>query len=265
MRYPWICLSAVAIAVVGADALRAATVASQVNIASISPCPSFCGGTGGQSEFASNGGAGATSAYSTLTNAMGTAQGEAGLEGAQLLPILRAEAYSNPNARISAIATGMQKFVYTGPGTSGLTLDLQLDGEATATSPLDALVQASVIVVRGSDMEFYMDFGTMAFEVIPGDPSLESLGEIQLSIPVNAGQQGITGNIPFDLADGEEFLVWANLNTRGTRGGHGDAFNTLSASFSDPTGIEAVGIPEPATLVLLLGGLATIALRHRSW
>lgn len=241
--------------------VHADSIAARVDLSTISPCPSFCGGSGSVSDFASDGGPGSTFASQSISNNDGNGQGFARLDGPTMLPVLGAEAFSESNSRVSTTSTGQQPYLYTGAASTNITLDFTLEGEAAAPAQLDARVAASVVAVRGSSLPFFTDYGTLVFEVIPLTPGLSELGKTEVSIPVNAGPQTITGSVPITLNPGDRFFVWSSLNARGTRSGSGSALNTFGVEFSDPTGI--VPVPEPATFGLLLGGLSAWGLRRR--
>lgn len=228
---------------------NAATQAAQADASTISPCPSYCGGFGGVFDFSTDGGVGFTSAYTTLNNPDGDAQAGAGLDGPSLLPVLGAEGFSGPDSMAVGQATGLQKFAYSGLGTS-ISLDILLAGEASAPDPADAFVRGSVVVMIGSSLPFFTtDFGTLVFEVVPGSAGLDLLGASEISLDVNAGPQSKTDSISFSLNSGDEILVWASLIAGGTRSGFGDAFDTLTMSFSDPSGITPAPLP-PAVVLL---------------
>ena len=238
---------------------QAATWGTQVNISTISPCPSFCGGSGGTSEFSVDGGEFVLSSFDTLNNADGDGQGIASLTGSSLLPILGAEGFSGSNSRIGTSAVGMLSYTYTGGTPTTISLDINLDGERGGTTdPGDAFVNSDVAVILGSVDDFITDYPTFIFEVVPGTPGLSVLGESNLSLGLNAGQTTLTDSISFTLNPGDEIFVWAGIEAGGTRGGFGDAFNTLSMSFSDDTGIapsDISAVPVPAAVWLFGSGL----------
>jgi hypothetical protein len=157
---------------------QAATWGTQVNISTISPCPSFCGGSGGTSEFSVDGGEFVLSSFDTLNNADGDGQGIASLTGSSLLPILGAEGFSGSNSRIGTSAVGMLSYTYTGGTPTTISLDINLDGERGGTTdPGDAFVNSDVAVILGSVDDFITDYPTFIFEVVPGTPGLSVLGQ----------------------------------------------------------------------------------------
>ena len=231
-----------------ASVASAEDVAAHVGIATISPCPSFCGPVPpGHTDFAFNGGPGSTSAAALINNIDGNGRGRAALNGDSLLPVIGAEAFSNPNARVSVNALGYRSYLYTGATSTSTSVDLVLDGIVNDPGSNDGSVQASIAVIRRETLPFVTDFGTLVFELVA--PS-ELLGTAVINIPANAGLQSVPGSIPFDLDPSDKIFVWTGLTASGTRSGSGDAFNTLTASFSDSTGL--VPLPEPATAAFLL-------------
>ncbi|MCA9242030.1 MAG: PEP-CTERM sorting domain-containing protein [Planctomycetales bacterium] len=258
---------------------QTAVVAASTGVSTIAPCPSFCGGSGGVFDSDIDGGVGFIVSQSSLDNAQGIGNAYADLSGPIDLPLLRAESYSNPNSRVSSQAFGMQGFYVTG---SEYSLDVALAGIAfdapsvPGVSNEDGSAVAHVMIFRDNDPSTpvapFSDYGTMRFEVIPGTGDLELLadavepsGLATLSITPDNQVHIVgttltaTGLLPNDL-----IYVWANLSTSGTRGGFGDAFDTLTMQFQNPQGLSHTphpSVPEPASYVLL--GLGALALGTR--
>ena len=250
---------------------NAASIAAETSVSTISPCPSFCGGGGGISEFDSDGGEGFTTSFSSIqTGINGTGQAIAQLNGGGIssLPNLGAEAFSEPNARVQANAAGMQRYMYTGP-TSLFTLDVTLDGSVIdGSQPPDAALFANVIVILGPELDFFSDYGTFRFEAIPGTPGATILTETEIDYFAlglfDMGPQSVTNSISFTLNAGDKVSVWASLVARGTRGGSADAFNTLGMSFSGGNVANLVTVPLPAPILLLASCAGVLALRRRT-
>lgn len=229
--------------------VQAATYGAEVGLSTISPCPSFCGGQGGQFDSAFDGGELATSAYQTLNNADGNGQASADLNGPAFLPVLAAEGFSGFDSRIGTSAVGMLGYTYTGAAVTSISLDVVLEGEIGGTTdPVDANVEANVAVVIGDISDYSTDYPTFRFEVLPSIPGATLADETNLSLDLAlSGSQTMTDSLNFTLNPGDDFFVWAGLNAGGTRGGYGDAFSTLTMSFSDATGISATEVvPIPA-------------------
>ena len=221
----------------------------------ITPCPSFCGGFGGSFDNSLDGGEFSNSAFTSLSNFGGTGQGSASLSDPTILPVLGAEGFSGSDSRTATNAVGMLGYTYTG-ATTTISLDIVLDGERGGTTdPSDAWVRSNVAVILGDVNDFVTHYPTFIFEVVPLTPGLSVLDESNMSLDLNAGQQTKNGSIGFTLNDGDEFFVWAGLEAGGIRNGFGDAFNTLSMSFSDDAGITTNVVPIPAAAWLFGSGL----------
>ena len=268
-----------------AASAQTAIFSAETSVSTISPCPSFCGGFGGASDFDSDGGIGMTVSTSSLHNVDGDGEARAELIGSSDLPVLRAEAYSHAEAlpvrssRVAAQAFGLQGFYVTG---SSYTLDITLTGIANDVPEPNASVfnedgdaVAHVMIIRdndpSTDINFTSHYPTMKFELIPGS-DLELLVETfggtgqTLVIPPDNTVHSVSDTLTVTgLTHGELIYVWADLVTSGTRGGFGDSFSTLSMEFEDPTGLSHTPpppIPEPGTLALLALGVPLLARRR---
>lgn len=180
-------LTALTLVVVGGAlsfSAQAVSVAAETGVTTISPCPSFCGGGGGVFESDLDGGPGFTSSFSSITTAAinGVGQAQATLNGGGIgLPTLRAEAFSLPNASVSAGAAGMRKFDYNG-ASSNFVLNVTLDGTVIdGPQELDAVLSANVIAFTAPDIDFTSDYGTMRFEVLDLSPGVTILDEVELN------------------------------------------------------------------------------------
>lgn len=241
------------------SAAHAATWGAEAGVNTLSPCPSFCGGVGGMFEASIDGGEFSSTAYASVNNSDGNGQASASLSGPDLLPVLGAEGFSGPDSSASSYAVGMLGYTYAGATATTISLDIMLDGVAGGLSDLDpydsAWVYSNVAVILGDVNDFQHDYPTFIFEVVPGNPGLSVLGESNLALDANDVPQTLTGSISFTLNPGDEFFVWAGLNAGGIRDGYGDAFSTLSMSFSDAAGITPNIIPVPAAVWLFGSGL----------
>lgn len=240
--------------------------AAQTGVSAISPCPSFCGGPGGQFESDSDGGEGFTSSASALSNVDGNGRAEAMLNGLVGLPVLRAEAFASPSrsSRVQSTATGMQGFYVGLGGLSSYSLELALTGQATGT------VHADVLVFRDTDPLsqpfFTSDRGTMEFEVIKLSPDLEMLQTYTMALPGTGNPLSVLGGFDIeDVAVGDLFYIWARLTAIGLNGTYGDAFNTLNLSYADATGLSQLApVPEPGAWMMFAAGLLAVVARRRA-
>ena len=239
--------------------------AAETSVSTISPCPSFCGGPGSQSDRDIDGGEGFTSSQSSLSNPDGNGRAEASLSGAVSLPVLRAEAFASTtrSSQVQATATAMQGFYVGVGGLTSYELELALTGEATGT------VRADVLVFRDTDPGslpmFTSDRGSMAFEVIPLTGDLEMLQTFTMALPGSGLAQSLFATVGIeDVAVGDLFYVWARLSATGRNGTYSDAFNTLNLSYADATGLSQLApVPEPGAWMMFAAGLLALAARRR--
>lgn len=262
-------LAAAAAAALLASNLAVAMPFSAAAVATISPCPSFCGGSGGLFAFDSDGGEGVLSAFASLNNFDGAGRAQSVFVGASLLPELSAEAFSNAasgavrSSRVSSQATGMQQYIYSGVSNSLVTLSAVIDGVTSG----EAFIEGSLVVARafnGADVPMSTDFSTLTREILLEDPDLDLLGEAREG--VSSGQANLS--VPFTVNNGDSIFVWADLIASGTRGGIADAFNTMTLALSDPAGFTpvltgGVAVPAPQTLMLALLGVLGVSAAGR--
>ena len=251
--------------------LATATPFSATSVSTISPCPSFCGGTGGQSKFDIDGGLGGElTSISSLDVTDGNGQAQATFVGTSLLPELSAEAFSNSgfrSSRVESNATGMQQYSYSG-ATNDITLSAVIDDAASGEATIRGDI-AVIIAANGEDVPITTRLGDLIFEIIPGTNNLDLLGSDFEFLLVSGALETVSLDVNFTVNNGDSIFVWSQLLARGIRGGTADAFNTMSLSFSDPTGFapvlggDSVQVPEPSTLGLLAAGLVGLIMRRK--
>ena len=254
---------ALALLAAAGGAAAQTSFAAQSSVSTISPCPSFCGGPGSLFGSDSDGGEGFTSSQSAFSNIDGNGRAEVTLTGMVGLPILKAQAFASPlrSSLVEATATGMQGFHVGLGGLSSYELGLTLTGQATGN------VRADLLVYRDREPfslpSFSSDLGSMQFEVIELSGDLELVGSPTLSLPANDTQQSRSGSVLIeDLNVGDVFYVWARLSATGRNGTYGDALNTLTLAYADPTGLSQLApVPEPGAWMMFVAGFAALAWR----
>jgi hypothetical protein len=259
---------------------QTAVFSAESGVTTLFPCPSFCGGPGSRFENDSDGGVGMMSSFSSLNNVDGIGNARASLSGPTELPILSAEAFSQSNSRAAAQAFGMQGFYVN---SSEYSLDITLSGIAMDNpapgNNADGSAVANVMIFRdndpGTDVVPTSHYATMKFEVIPGSGDLELLadavngsGLATLTIsPDNSVHSVSTTLTVSGLEINELIYVWAEVLVGGTRGGFGDAFDTLTMEFQNPQGLSHTPhpvIPEPTSVFLMLLGTAGLIAARRN-
>lgn len=220
-----------------------------------SNCPSYCTTAGGGDfQYDADGGEFSDLAFAEeLSYAEGRAQ--ASLTGSTYLPELKVFTSADLAKGSGATAMGVQGFTYNGAGSASITLDLNLHGSITNNPSGYAFNQitASIAVLIGSDLGWYPDFGTLVFEV----SSLDQGGLEYLGLSGSGLNQTSTGSITFNIDPGQDFYVVAELNAN-SNNGIADAWNTLTMSFEDATGLSAASVntvPVPAAVWLFGSGL----------
>jgi hypothetical protein len=197
-----------------------------------------------------------SSTTSESTHASGAAL--ANLTGLDYLPTLKVMASADLGKKASATAYAQQGFDYLGEEATSISLNLNLHGSVGNNSSgySSNTLSAKVGILIGEQLDYYPSFGTSYYEfgLLGG-----SFGAGTRSLFINNGEDvDVQGNISFDLEPGDSFFVISEMNAS-SQNGFADAWNTLSMSFIDSTGLNATSnsstinpVPEPSTILLLM-------------
>lgn len=222
-----------------------------------SNCPSYCTTAGG-GDFQSDisGGEFITSAYS-LETSYASGESQASLSGSTYLPTLRVRADASAGKGGFANAFGVQGFTYSGASSTTLTLNFNLHGSVGdgVSGYVYNTLRTDVAVVYGSSLEWYPHFATLIYEIIPGNNM--DLVDAQSLFISNGTDVNTSSSITFDLDPGTDFFVIASMEAA-SKNGFADAWNTLTMSFDNDTGLAAASVssvPIPAAVWLLGSGL----------
>lgn len=207
------------------------------------------------SAFLEDGGPGSSSASVSFS----TFRAEASFDAqSTFLPILRAESEGQDatfdDDRTQAEAEAYQ--VFTSSMAQTIRLDITLDSVVTNGPDGTSGVLSNVYVIGGSGFEVSDTFcspGQFTFDGVYLCGSRIAQSELKPTLNwsnlFNGGDNpSLTDALTFDVSAGESFGIYAELSA-GSFQGTADAFNTLSLSFEDDTGITVV--PEPASCCLL--------------
>ncbi len=220
--------------------------------------------------WASDGGAGLTSAYSSLSDFRGSTKSSSMLQATgPLTPILRSDAsivtiYDTWGAWGKAFA--VEEYTYTGAAQATLTLNTSLTGAITNPYEGNALnstgIYASIYVLNSQNFYYSMSIGTLLYE-----SGVTEKGHVDYGMTAT-GSYNQSQEIAFSVTPGETFYVWAMLDTLAQwTGTSADAYSTLTMSFDNNNDLRAhAAVPLPPSLLLLapgLAGLAALRLRRR--
>ncbi len=235
-------------------------------------------GTGGNLEFAFDGGLNIPSASTSLSNPLGSfGEATSALDSSGFIPTLGVRAISGSD-RAQAVAWGVQLFTNTTGSPIDTALVLQLDGNIVGNNDLEA----RIYLFEDENFEFSPDPGTMLFEsssqLWPGfELFANNLGPLGFDIDINntAGPVSETRQFDFTVAAGDSFYVWAYMLGTADNPGEVDASSTLTASLTNTLGLSTggsaggpqvpgLGLIATITAVALLMILGAFFARHRS-
>jgi hypothetical protein len=227
-----------------------------VNSGTAGNCPSFC--TGSAFADQSNGDAGAEFA-SAVESTYGIARGSARFASDQsYLPELKAYAESAVGKRATATSFASQLFTFSGAEARNINLQVNLTGSVfeNAFGYSSSGINASIAVVRGSNIPWYPSFGTLIFEAVSAEDRL-ALGDAFINVP---GITSAQANLSFNLTPGESFFVVTQL-TASSGNGVANAENTLKMNFDNAAGLVAItAVPEAEGLWMAGAGLMALGL-----
>lgn len=232
-------LACVLVPAVPAFAISSGAVTEVITSTGPGPNPTF--------EIATDGGLGAFSAMTTLSNAMGSGTAVAALDGSSLLPQLGAQAFANPTFDVTAIASGIQVYEYTGSIATTITLSYTFDGILSDAPSDNSQIGSRVGVLRGTvpDDGFTDDFPTFFLEAPAPLVQFDEFGLTSATSP--AGFVSFSSSIFIDLNPGDMITIGAQLVAVGEQGASADALSTLTMSFSDSSNLVPIGVvPVPA-------------------
>lgn len=192
---------------------------------------------------------------------------EASFNVGALTPVLRAEAFSDDlsalsDPSISAKAYGLQTYQNTSGTTQTYTLNLNLDGDVLQ-APGSSYIDAEVGIFSGIDIVSSFSSCSGSAEYLAGFSSWICGSQLETGFLTSIeifgnGPQTVLDTVNFDIAAGDTFTIYAELNAL-TFGGHADAFSTLDMTFDDISNLAALGpmaaVPVPAAVWLFGSGL----------
>jgi len=202
---------------------------------------------------------------------------DATLSGSSFTPTLSVLADSTttnafPNL-VLASASGVQGYTNTSSGTINVIVDLNLSADHVtgfgAPGPLSLGTVSAFAVVFLNTASLEVTEDTLG-NIFLGGGFENNAGSAILNAPAGgpppAEIPDQMDSFSFDVAAGENFLIWAGLQALASSGGIGDARNTLTVdlrdinldNFSIASGDVAV-IPLPAGVWLFLTGIGIVA------
>jgi hypothetical protein len=222
-------------------------------------------GSGVGTQFAFDGGLNAPSASQTLSNGSGTGTASSSLSPDGYIPTLRVRA-TDAGTRAQAVAWGVQGYTNTSGEVLFTSLIMNLTANITGSNDLSA----SVYLFEDENFEFAILPGTILFEsssqLWPGfETFANNLGPTGFDIQIKdtAGPVDEVRQFDFSVDPGDSFYVWTWMLGTADVTGEVDAFNTLTASFTNTAGLTPAAVPAPAIPWLLGWSTAGLALTAR--
>ncbi len=177
---------------------------------------------------------------------------QATLSGGLALPELRALAAAGTSERYGVLSTAeaIQGYSYAGSGTTAYVLDIFLDAELSGRGSVSGQVDI--------------------YDAAGFDPRDEEIGTRLARTSFNwsvAGPNNQPAPLSFALEPGDQIYLYAVLQAYAPSppGSLANAYNTLTMSFMDPTGLTpASAVPEPGPAAMLGLGLAWLWWFNRS-
>ncbi len=235
----------------------------------------------------------ATEVAGNVPNDGSFARGSVGF-GALDLPVIHGSTFSAPGSqdRMNTNSMGYQSYVYDGPdGTPfSLTGDLHIDDSSASsgdgTLPGGSIYNVYVAIWAPSFVSTLSsadDIFNNAFLAQCGTAGVLAVGMMSGPLSGGSADYSVTTTScsggPLTLTAGEEVLAVSGLQLPVNRGGFADASHTFTTTLGDDlsvtdkatltanlvSGRSALGVPEPSTWALMLGGVfwAGAVLRRR--
>lgn len=204
----------------------------------------------------------------------GSGSGSVSLSGVIGAPILKASASSESGRRINTNSIALQRYIYEGdtPATRTFGGNISYSQHASGTYPtgtgsginaqieIFTLPTATISVNQSAVANFNMLFG--GYANLLGYSSLGAATfQDDISNAAGSGNLGVT----VQLNSGDAIWVWALVQTPATNGGWVDSSHTFVTAWNESINLTpaVVAVPEPATMAMLLVGIAFLVTAAR--